>query len=62
MALLHGFVLQRVAFGLDDTEGFTQDVRAALADAGVLHAPAGVTGPESAAGPAFGPITRPERT
>jgi len=39
MALLHGFVLQRVAFGLDDTEGFTRDVRAALADAGVLHAP-----------------------
>jgi AcrR family transcriptional regulator len=39
MALLHGFVLQRVAFGLDDTEGFTNDVRAALADAGVLHPP-----------------------
>jgi AcrR family transcriptional regulator len=39
MALLHGFVLQRVAFGLDDTEGFTHDVRAALADAGILHPP-----------------------
>jgi hypothetical protein len=39
MALLHGFVLQRVAFGLDDTKGFTQDVRAALADAGVFRAP-----------------------
>jgi hypothetical protein len=25
MALLHGFVLQRVAFGLDDAEGFTQE-------------------------------------
>jgi AcrR family transcriptional regulator len=37
MALLHGFVLQRVAFGLDDAEGFATDVRAALADAGVLH-------------------------
>ena len=35
MALLHGFVLQRVAFGLDDAEGFTQDVRAVLADAGI---------------------------
>lgn len=37
MALLHGFVLQRVAFGLDDTDGFTRDVRAVLTDAGVLH-------------------------
>lgn len=36
MALLHGFVLQRVAFGLDDPAGFTRDVRAVLADAGVL--------------------------
>jgi AcrR family transcriptional regulator len=35
MALLHGFVLQRVAFGLDDTEGFIQDARVALADAGI---------------------------
>jgi hypothetical protein len=39
MALLTGFVLQRVAFGLGDTEGFTQDVRAALASAESLHAP-----------------------
>jgi len=31
MALLHGFVLQRTAFGLDDAAGFAQDVRALLA-------------------------------
>lgn len=37
MALLHGFVLQRTAFGLDDTAGFAQDVRAALSDTGVLR-------------------------
>jgi AcrR family transcriptional regulator len=37
MALLHGFVLQRVAFGLDDAAGFTQDVRFALADTGDLR-------------------------
>lgn len=30
LALLHGFVLQRVAFGLDDVEGFVRDVRALL--------------------------------
>lgn len=36
MALLHGFVLQRVVFGLTDTEGLTRDVRAVLTDAGVL--------------------------
>ena len=36
IALLHGFVLQRVAFGLQDTDGFTRDVRAVLVDAGVL--------------------------
>lgn len=36
MALLHGFVLQRTAFGLDDAEGFTRDVRAILTDAGLL--------------------------
>ncbi|MDP4332001.1 TetR/AcrR family transcriptional regulator [Curtobacterium sp. A7_M15] len=30
MALLHGFVLQRAAFGLDDTAGFIQDVRDVL--------------------------------
>jgi hypothetical protein len=47
MALLHGFVLQRVAFGLDDAEGFAQDVRAALADAGILPAPTGVNGTEA---------------
>jgi AcrR family transcriptional regulator len=41
MALLHGFVLQRVAFGLDDAGEFAQDVRAALADAGVLPHPEG---------------------
>lgn len=45
MALLHGFVLQRVAFGLDDVddiEGFAEDVRAVLAGAG-LSAPGGAT-------------------
>lgn len=36
MALLHGFVLQRAAFGLDDTAGFTRDVRVVLSDAGLL--------------------------
>ncbi|HEY4460565.1 MAG TPA: TetR/AcrR family transcriptional regulator, partial [Pseudonocardiaceae bacterium] len=30
MALLHGFLLQRVAFGLDDVAGFVSDVRALL--------------------------------
>ena len=30
MALLHGFILQRTAFGLDDTEGFAQAVRTLL--------------------------------
>jgi AcrR family transcriptional regulator len=30
MALLHGFLLQRVAFGLDDVAGFVADVRAVL--------------------------------
>jgi AcrR family transcriptional regulator len=30
MALLHGFVLQHTAFGLDDTAGFTHDARIAL--------------------------------
>jgi AcrR family transcriptional regulator len=30
MALLHGFVLQRTAFGLEDAAGFVQDVRAVL--------------------------------
>lgn len=37
MALLHGFVLQRTAFGLDDTAGFAHDVRVALSDAGLLR-------------------------
>lgn len=39
MALLHGFVLQRVAFGLDDTDGFAEDVQAVLAGAGILNVP-----------------------
>lgn len=30
MALLHGFVLQRVAFGLTDVRGFAEDVRGVL--------------------------------
>lgn len=42
MALLHGFVLQRVAFGLEDTEGFAEDVRVVLASAGV-SVPGGAT-------------------
>jgi AcrR family transcriptional regulator len=37
MALLHGFVLQRVAFGLDDTDGFVRDAQALLVDAGILR-------------------------
>ncbi len=36
MALLHGFVLQRTAFELNDTVGFRQDVRTVLSDAGLL--------------------------
>ena len=36
MALLHGFIVQRTAFGLADTAGFTRDVRAVLSDAGIL--------------------------
>jgi AcrR family transcriptional regulator len=36
MALLHGFIVQRTAFGLDDAAGFTRDVRTLLSDAGVL--------------------------
>lgn len=42
IALLHGFVLQRTAFGLTDTAGFVEDVRTGLA--GLLptaSAPAG---------------------
>ncbi|MEU0513417.1 helix-turn-helix domain-containing protein [Amycolatopsis sp. NPDC006125] len=38
LALLHGFVLQRVAFGLDDIAGFTDAVQATLAGAGILNA------------------------
>ncbi len=38
MALLHGFVLQRTAFGLDDPAGFAADVRAAVSDSGLLRA------------------------
>jgi AcrR family transcriptional regulator len=30
VALLHGFILQRAAFGLDDCEGFVQDIRSLL--------------------------------
>ncbi|CDR13628.1 TetR family transcriptional regulator C-terminal domain-containing protein [Streptomyces iranensis] len=30
MGLLHGFLLQRVAFGLTDTTGFADDLRAGL--------------------------------
>jgi AcrR family transcriptional regulator len=37
MALLHGFVLQHTAFGLDDTAGFVRDARVVLGDAGVLR-------------------------
>jgi hypothetical protein len=39
MALLHGFILQRTAFGLDDTAGFTHDARTLLSDAGILVTP-----------------------
>lgn len=37
IALLHGFILQRVAFGLDDVTGFTEDVRLLVAEADVLE-------------------------
>jgi hypothetical protein len=30
MGLLHGFLLQRVAFGLTDTAGFVDDLHAGL--------------------------------
>ena len=36
MALLHGYILQRTAFDLDDTAGFLDGVRALIGDAGVL--------------------------
>lgn len=35
VALLHGFTIQRVAFGLTDVEGFAHHVRAAMAGAGL---------------------------
>lgn len=38
MALLHGFVLQHTAFGLDDTQGLARDTRAVLSAAGVPSA------------------------
>ena len=51
MALLHGFIVQRTAFGLDDTAGFTRDVRAVLSGAGILSdrppAPGRPTTPEA---------------
>jgi AcrR family transcriptional regulator len=37
LALLHGFVLQYTAFGLDDTAGFKHDVRVALSGPGPLR-------------------------
>ena len=37
IALLHGLVLQRAAFGLDDTAAFTADARALLTDAAGIH-------------------------
>jgi AcrR family transcriptional regulator len=36
MALLHGFVVQRTAFGLDDPAGFAADVRAVLGSTGLF--------------------------
>lgn len=39
MALLHGFFLQRAAFGLDDSEGFVHDVRVLLDGPGRPSAP-----------------------
>lgn len=37
MALLHGFILQRVAFGLEDLDGVRDDARAILRDTGYLR-------------------------
>ena len=37
MALLHGFVLQRVAFGLQDTHGFLDGIDLAFEDARLTH-------------------------
>lgn len=37
MALLHGFVLQYTAFGLDDAASFARDVRLVINDARLLR-------------------------
>ncbi len=50
MALLHGFIVQRTAFALDDVAGFTRDMRTVLSDAGIL----------SSASPASGRPASPE--
>lgn len=34
VALLHGFILQRIAFGLDDVDGLARDVRAGFSGSG----------------------------
>ncbi|WP_354568850.1 hypothetical protein [Glaciihabitans sp. UYNi722] len=39
MALVHGFLLQKVAFGLDDVSGFGDDVRAVLGGTGRFSIP-----------------------
>jgi AcrR family transcriptional regulator len=49
MALLHGFVLQRVAFGLDDTAGFVHDVQVLFREAGLLAPPGPAAGEGHAA-------------
>jgi AcrR family transcriptional regulator len=36
MALLHGFIVQRVAFGLTDVTGFAHDARSILIESGML--------------------------
>ncbi|MEV8373473.1 TetR/AcrR family transcriptional regulator [Kribbella sp. NPDC056861] len=36
MALLHGLILQRVAFGLDDTAAFARELQVLVSQAGVL--------------------------
>jgi len=37
MALLHGFILQRVAFGLDDLDDLRDDATAILRDTGYVR-------------------------
>ncbi|WP_433580366.1 TetR/AcrR family transcriptional regulator [Nocardia brasiliensis] len=37
MALLHGFIVQRTAFGLTDATGFIREVLVLLGDAGILR-------------------------